>query len=607
MRPIGGCLSTAAGSTCRPAASRRFVAATAGAAAAAAATAPSRCLGSTWRAPAAAILHHRHYSSYPSSPPPSSQSAPRHSIARLLEWAPESDVPDVVVNGYIRSVRSMKTASFVSLADGSSLNALQAVVPADQASGLSVGAAVRFVGSWVKSQGSGQSHELRVDRTAVVGPSDAKTFPIQKKYHTPEFLRTLPHLRSRTALNSALLRLRSEVTREVSQFFASRDFVQTHPPIITSSDCEGAGEAFTLRPAADIAISDCDGTGETSASAPPFFGSPKYLTVSSQLHLEALAQSVNNVWTLSPTFRAEKSDTARHLSEFYMLEAEMAFVDGMDPVMDLAEDLLRYVARELHGTRLFHDVCQGRSVKDSGHGGDMSSEEIGKRWGGLMSAAWPRITYTDAMALLEKEASREPKKFGFAPEWGHGLQAEHERYIADVVGEGTRPVFVTHYPRGIKAFYMLTSSSSPGHLSAGVSPSGSADAGTAERVTVDCFDLLVPDLCEIAGGSMREHRLQPLLDAMQSRGMVIPAADAGARQSSHGASSGDGWSNPGVTATPSPTVGGGLDWYIDLRRWGCPPHGGFGIGFDRLLCYMSGVQTIRDMATFPRWHGRCDC
>lgn len=398
----------------------------------------------------------------------------------------------------------------------------------------------------------------------------------------------------------------------MSQFFASRDFVQTHPPIITSSDCEGAGEVFTLRPAADVASNGGDGTGETSASAPPFFGSPKYLTVSSQLHLEALAQSVNNVWTLSPTFRAEESETARHLSEFYMLEAEMAFVDGVDAVMDVVEDLLRCVTRELHSTRVFHDVRQGRAVKEDGQDSHVSCEDIDKRWGGLMSAAWPRITYTDAMALLQKEALDKPGRFLFAPEWDQGLQAEHERYIAAVVGEGTRPVFVTHYPRDIKAFYMLRSSS-PRQLSAGVSPSepAGAGAGTPKRVTVDCFDLLVPDLCEIAGGSMREHRLQPLLNAMRWRGMVIPTADAGARQSSHpGASNGDGpSSSPSAAAMPSstPTAGGGLDWYVNLRRWGCPPHGGFGIGFDRLLCYMAGVQTVRDMATFPRWHGRCDC
>ncbi|TLS22828.1 uncharacterized protein PpBr36_06166 [Pyricularia pennisetigena] len=525
-----------------------------------------------------------------------SSSASTRSVARLLEWKPTTEAQNVVVEGYVRSVRSMKTASFVSLGDGSCLASLQAIVPVDQASGLSVGAAVRLTGSWVSSPGRGQTHELRVKEAQVVGPSDAKTFPLQKKYHTPEFLRTIPHLRLRTPFNSTLLRLRSEVIRSMSHFFSTRDFVQTHPPVLTSSDCEGAGEVFEVLPASDGQIS----TEAAQKPTEPFFDSQKYLTVSAQLHLEALAQSLGNVWTLSPTFRAEKSDTPRHLSEFYMMEAEMSFVESMDTVMDLVEDLLRFATKELSGTKLFEDL-QHRSKEGAD---DLTTpDEVRRRWNGLMSESWPRITYTEAIRLLESESQNKPGMFKFKPTWGHGLQAEHEKYIARVVG-GSKPVFVTHYPRDLKAFYMLQSASPTGTTAAASSfsagTSRSDPEATTPRETVDCFDLIVPDLCEIAGGSMREHRLQPLLGVMQSRGMVTQGSGVGT--SSH-ASRGDGdpvtFSN-----TTNAQHAGALEWYIDLRRWGCPPHGGFGIGFDRLLCYLSGVQSIRDMVAFPRWYGR---
>ncbi len=382
-----------------------------------------------------------------------------------------------------------------------------------------------------------------------------QTFPIQKKYQTPEYLRTMPHLRPRTPVNAVLLRLRSEAIASLTQFFAGRSFTQTHPPIITSSDCEGAGEVFTVAPANDAP--GPDGSQES------FFRSKKYLTVSTQLHLEALAQAVGNVWTLSPVFRAEKSDTSRHLSEFYMLEAEMSFVDDLGPIMDLTEDMLRSLSSNLIET----DTVQDLLFRSRHSGSDLAqADEVRRRWEGLMRKEWPRITYSDVVTLLQQKADR----FTHKPTWGAGLQSEHERYLAEYVGGGEKPVFVTHYPRDIKAFYMRES--------------GPATAG-APGATVDCFDLLVPEFCEIAGGSMRENQLAPLLAAMNRQGFVKPPSEGGLDE----------------------PEGGALDWYVDLRRWGCPPHGGFGLGFDRLLSYLSGVQTVRDIVSFPRWHGRCDC
>jgi asparaginyl-tRNA synthetase len=380
-----------------------------------------------------------------------------------------------------------------------------------------------------------------------------QTFPLQKKYQTPEYLRTMPHLRTRTSSNAAMLRLRSDVIAELTKFFSLNGFIQTHTPIITSSDCEGAGEVFNVGSAHTGSITkESDGT---------FFRSPKYLTVSSQLHLEALAQSVGKVWTLSPTFRAEKSDTARHLSEFYMLEVEVGFEQHLEGVMGLAEEMIKKAALLLgdgHGrNQIGPELLQ---LQD-----DDGKQELTRRWHGIIHHKFPRITYSETIKILQSSSHQ----FEHDAKWGSGLQAEHERYIAREVGgqkDCTVPVFVTHYPKAIKPFYML--------------PSIANEEG---RETVDCFDLLVPEACEIIGGSMREHHLEPLIKSMQANGMIPPGANL---------------SNEEL---------GDLKWYIDLRRWGSVPHGGFGLGFDRLLGYLAGVPNIREVVTFPRWIGRCDC
>lgn len=367
-----------------------------------------------------------------------------------------------------------------------------------------------------------------------------------------------------------MLRMRSQSIAHLTEFFGGREFVQTHPPIITSSDCEGAGEVFSI--ATDPATSD---TSKAPASGDDgsFFRSPKYLTVSSQLHLEALAQSVGKVWTLSPTFRAERSDTARHLSEFYMLEAEVSFEDELAGIMNLTEDMLRHMTTKLYHSKVGQEIIHGNRTGGSAADPDSAklSAQLESRWKGIMSGPWPRITYTDAIDLLQKSG----QTFAHPPVWGAGLQAEHERFIAGTVG-GEGPVFVTQYPREIKPFYML-----PSATAAGPAPAGP---------TVDCFDLLVPEFCEIAGGSMREHRLPELLGAMHAHGLTAKAFD--------GDVSGDALTEEAL---------GGLKWYVDLRTWGTAPRGGFGLGFDRILGYLSGVGNIREVVAFPRWVGRCDC
>lgn len=415
---------------------------------------------------------------------------------------------------------------------------------------LSTGTAVRLQGAWVKSHGSKQSHELQVSGVTVLGENDAENNPIQPKYQTADYLRTVPHLRSRIPNNALLLHLRSRVIASLTRFFSEEGFVQTHTPIITSSDCEGAGEVFTVSSNASK-DSEQKSTSQGEAKVEHFFREPKYLTVSAQLHLEALAQAVDKVWTLSPTFRAEKSDTPRHLSEFYMLEAEQCFVDDANQIMDLIENMLRFVATDTLDSKLYKELLQARgtaSPEDSDS--HVDSATLDQRWKGLRASYWPRITYESAIQLLTTAQQEEDVKFEFPPSYEEGLAAEHERYIASTVGKGS-PVFVTDYPAGQKPFYM--------------SPSASGSE------TVACFDLLVPDLCELVGGSMREHRSKELVDTMNAKGVA------------------------------------GLEWYQDLRKYGSVPHGGFGLGFDRLLCYLSGVANLRDIVAFPRWYGRCDC
>lgn len=484
-------------------------------------------------------------------------------VAGFLNFKPQDAVSDVKIDGFVRSVRAQKRHSFVALGDGSSLESLQAVVPPDQAEGLSSGAAVRLHGSWTPSLGSRQSHELHVERATVLGPSDAKTFPIQKKYQTAEYLRTLPHLRPRIPFNTTVLRLRSEIIASLTRFFGNRNFIQTHTPILTSSDCEGAGEVFKVS-AGDPSPSPSE---SKTAKSKPFFRRPVYTTVSAQLHLEALAQALGNVWTLSPTFRAEQSDTPRHLSEFYMLEAEMSFTDDLESVMNLAEGMLKHIATDLSTSRVKDELL----VRTGDGASDLATaEQVKRRWAGILQPSWPRITYTEAIQILKDSSTA----FSRSPTWGEDLHTEHEKYIAAEVGNGS-PVFVTNYPRDIKAFYMK--------------------ANVGDRVesppgaTVECFDLLVPDFCEIAGGSMREHRLDNLLESMRTHGIAPTSSD------------------DAVESDSPQSAENNLSWYVDLRRWGCPPHGGFGVGFDRLICYLSGIQTIHDTSAFPRWYGRCDC
>lgn len=370
----------------------------------------------------------------------------------------------------------------------------------------------------------------------------------------------------------------------LSLFFNDQGFVQAHTPIITSSDCEGGGEVFSV--SSKQSPERSQEIPETHAHKKEhFFNAEKYLTVSSQLHLEALAQSVGKVWTLSPTFRAERSDTPRHLSEFYMLEAELSFTDSLEPIMELLEDMLHFVVDKLQRSQVGEDLLKAASYLDENNETieQSNSEILLTRWNGMLRKKWPRITFHEAIRVLLDAQGEGRVQFSTTPALTDGLSVEHERFLASYIGNG-QPIFVTEYPAHLKPFYVLSSSS------AAAVNSGCDDIAQS-------FDLLVPEVCEMAGGSIREHRLDRIIDNMKSRRLFRDHKDIclGNDELSNKLSDKPGLSNES------------LDWYIDLRRYGSAPHGGFGLGFDRLLSYIAGVPNVRDVVAFPRWYGRCDC
>ncbi|PGH02912.1 asparagine-tRNA ligase [Blastomyces parvus] len=508
------------------------------------------------------------------------------------------DNRQIRVQGFIRSVRKQKRFAFAEVSDGSTIKSVQAILTPGQAARLSTGSAIDISGVWQPCPaGKKQSHELHATEVKITGEADPESYPIQKKYHSPDFLRQIPHLRLRTPFNSLLSRFRSESIFQLGQVFRSQlgsNFVQVQPPLITSSDCEGAGEVFTLAPGDKIEA------GETGG----FFGAPKYLTVSSQLHLEAYAAELGNVWTLSPTFRAEKSDSPRHLSEFYMLEVEMNFVQSLDSLTDTVETLIRDLTKRLYESPVAEEIFTAKRTGESGQ--ESVDQGLRSRWLGIMeSGKWPRITYTNAIELLQKAVESNAATFSFPPVWEEGLHLEHEKFIVDEVGKGC-PVFVTHYPKKVKPFYMapsiMSEKTSP---SSGELPNNDL-AQTAE--TVACFDLLMPEICEVVGGSIREHRLPNLIQNMREHGLIKNMHKAAPDEQS--VSSSHSTEEPGSSVYPCLQPGehlGSIQWYADLRRWGSAPHGGFGLGFDRYLGYLAGVSSLRDVVPFPRHFGRAEC
>ena len=443
---------------------------------------------------------------------------------------------EVTVGGWVRSVRDSKTFGFIVLHDGSFFETLQVVYHDTmenfaEISKLNVGAAIIVKGTLVATPQAKQPFEIQAAEVTVEGNS-APDYPLQKKRHSLEYLRTITHLRPRTNTFQAVFRVRSLTAYALHKFFQERGFVYVHTPIITGSDCEGAGEMFR------VTTMDMENVPKTEDGAvdytQDFFGKETSLTVSGQLNAETYAQAFGNVYTFGPTFRAENSNTTRHAAEFWMLEPEMAFADLEDD-MDLAEDMLKYVI----------NYVMENAPEEMNFFNSFVDKGLIDRLTNVATSEFARITYTDAIEILKKHND----KFEFKVSWGIDLQTEHERYLTEEVYK--RPVFVTDYPKDIKAFYMKQN------------PDGK---------TVAAVDCLVPGIGEIIGGSQREDDYEKLATRMEELGMKTE--DYG--------------------------------FYMDLRKYGSTRHAGFGLGFERCIMYLTGMGNIRDVVPFPRTVNNCE-
>ncbi len=458
-------------------------------------------------------------------------------IKKIFEEVTNYIDSEVTVCGWIKTLRDSKSLGFIELSDGTTFQNLQVVFEESKVGNFkeiikqNVGAAIVVQGNILLTPHAQQPFELHASSIEVEGAS-APEYPLQKKRHSLEYLRSIAHLRPRTNTFAAVFRVRSVAAYAVHKFFNDRGFVYAHTPIITGSDCEGAGEMFRVT-TLDDKTPPLTPEGKVDYSQ-DFFGKQTSLTVSGQLQAECMALAFSNVYTFGPTFRAENSNTPRHAAEFWMIEPEIAFADLADD-MQLAEDMIKFVLRYImeqcpHEMKFFNDFYD---------------KELLARLEGLVSASFGHVTYTQAVELLEKSG----QEFAYPVFWGCDLQTEHERYLTEQIFKC--PVFVTDYPKEIKAFYMRLND---------------------DNKTVAAMDLLVPGVGEIIGGSQREERLDVLTKRIEE--MDMDPAD--------------------------------YSWYLDLRRYGGTKHAGFGLGFERLVMYITGISNIRDVMPFPRTTGSAD-
>ncbi|MBS6927335.1 MAG: asparagine--tRNA ligase [Finegoldia magna] len=443
---------------------------------------------------------------------------------------------EVEVGGWIKNSRFSKNVGFIELNDGTFFNPVQIVVVKDnedfeRAEKLKLSSAIIVVGKLVLTPNSKQPFEIQASKVIVEGES-TDDYPLQKKRHTFEFLRTILHLRPRTNTFNAVFRVRSRLAFAIHKFFNERGFVYVHTPIITGSDAEGAGEMFRVT-TLDLDNIPKDDNGNIDFSQ-DFFSKSTNLTVSGQLQAEAYALAFRNVYTFGPTFRSEHSNTPRHAAEFWMMEPEICFAD-LDDVCSLAEDMVRYIIKDVM------ENCE-EEIKFFN---SFVDKNLIERLTKVANKSFKKLTYTEAIDILQKSG----EKFEYPVEWGMDLQTEHEKYLSEKVVDG--PVFVTDYPKEIKAFYMRLND---------------------DKKTVAATDLLVPGIGELIGGSQREERFELLDQKMDELGFNKEE----------------------------------YKWYLDLRKYGGVKHGGFGLGFERMVMYMTGMSNIRDVIPFPRTVGHCE-
>ena len=459
----------------------------------------------------------------------------RITIKELLAHSADYVDKTVDVKGWVRTRRGNKNVQFVALNDGSTINNLQIVfdlskTPEEALKPITTGSSIHVRGKLVASAGKGQSVEVQADNFEIYGTASPESYPLQKKGHTLEFLREIAHLRPRTNTFGAVLRIRHALAFAIHNFFNDKGFYYFHTPLITASDCEGAGAQFQVT---TLPLDELPRTEEGAVDySEDFFGKMASLTVSGQLEGELGATALGNIYTFGPTFRAENSNTPRHLSEFWMIEPEMAFYEIEDN-MDLAEEFIKYCI----GYALEHCADDIRFLNDH------FDKELIDRLHFVLKNNFVRLPYTEGVKILEESG----KKFEFPVYWGVDLASEHERYLVEE--HFKRPVILTDYPKEIKAFYMKMN-----------------DDGK----TVRAMDVLFPKIGEIIGGSQREEDFDKLSKRIEELGLT------------------------------------GMDWYLDTRRYGSVPHSGFGLGFERLVLFVTGMQNIRDVIPFPRYPKNCE-
>lgn len=445
----------------------------------------------------------------------------------------------MMVRGWVRTVRSSGSFGFLEINDGTCFKNLQVVFDDTiqnfkEIEKFNIGSAVSIIGEIVKSPAKGQIIELKAEKVNLIADSD-ESYPLQKKRHTFEYLRTIAHLRPRSNTFSAVFRVRSLTAFAIHKFFNERGFVYVHTPIITGSDCEGAGEMFHVT-TQDLKNPIKKENGNIDYSK-DFFGKETNLTVSGQLEGETFAMAFGKIYTFGPTFRAENSNTKRHAAEFWMIEPEIAFA-GLKEDADLAEEMVKYIIR----------YVLENAPEEMNFFNKFIDTGLMERLDNVLNSSFERITYTKAVEILEKAISG-GVKFEYPVEWGKELQTEHERYLTEQIFK--KPVFVTDYPKNFKAFYMRQND---------------------DEKTVAAMDLLVPGVGEIIGGSQREERYEKLIARIKELGL---------REEDY-------------------------SWYLDLRRFGGAPHAGFGLGFERMIMYLTGMENIRDVIPFPRTPGNAD-
>lgn len=462
-------------------------------------------------------------------------------IKELFRNEKEYGAKTITVSGWIRNIRISKSFGFIELNDGSFFKNLQIVIEADkldnfaELSKLNIGAAITAEGVLELTPDAKQPFELKASEVVIEGVS-TPDYPLQKKRHSFEYLRTVAHLRPRTNTFSAVFRVRSMIAYAIHQFFQERGFVYVHTPIITASDCEGAGEMFQVTTLdMDNAPKNDDGSVDY---AQDFFGKKANLTVSGQLNVETYCMAFRNVYTFGPTFRAENSNTTRHAAEFWMIEPEIAFAELQDD-MELAEAMLKYII----------NYCLENAPEEMEFFNNFIDKGLLDRLNHVVNSDFAQVTYTEAVKILEDDMNAGKVKFDYPVKWGCDLQTEHERYLTEEVFK--RPLFVTDYPKEIKAFYMKLND---------------------DKKTVAAMDLLVPGVGEIIGGSQREENLDVLLERMKELGLNEED----------------------------------YSFYLDLRRYGTNKHAGFGLGFERAVMYITGVSNIRDVLPFPRTVGTAE-